>query len=124
MFYFALVFLFLTIVFGCASISNSYSSAKQAEAAIEASQTAQLALGGQIIISILLVLVVVILVFIILALLYRFSKKNPITSQHPMNRFLEGGYPALLNTDTQYQFPALQDETKNESSILPSGWGW
>ena len=38
-----------------------------------------------------------------------------------VNRFLEDGY---LNTDTQYQFPALQDERENESSILPHGWGW
>ena len=124
MFYFAFVFLFLTIVFGCVSVSNSYAYAKQAQASIEASQTAQLALGGQIITSILLALVVVILIFVVLALLYKLLKKQPTISQNPGNLFLEDGYPTLLNKDTQYQFPVSRNKTESESPILPSGWGW
>ena len=119
----ALAFLLL-IIFGCASISNSYASAKQAEASIEASQTAQLALGGQITISIVLALVVAILTFTVLTLLYHLSKKQSAASQCSANHFPQNDFAALGNADAQYQFPVVQNETENELSTLPSGWGW
>ena len=120
-----IVFVFLLVfIFGCASISNSYASARQAEAVIETNQTAQLALGEQIAISILLSLVVVILVLVILALLYRLLKKQIPISQYPVNHFSQKDFSALENGNMLYQFPALRYETESDSSILPSGWGW
>ncbi|MGP8330138.1 MAG: hypothetical protein ACT6FF_07460 [Methanosarcinaceae archaeon] len=122
-----IIFTFLVIaIFGCSSISQSFASAKQSEAAIEASRTAQLALGGQIAISILLALVVVILVFIILAFLYHLSKKKLTPSQFQINRFSQDDFSVSSNMDVDAlcQFPVLRDETESNSSILPSGWGW
>ena len=119
----ALAFLLLTI-FGCVSIFDSYASTKQAEAVIETNQTVQLALGGQIAMSILLTLTVVILTLVILILLYHFSKKRPNPSQYPMNRFSQDDFSTSSNMDAPYQFPVLSDEKEKETSILPSGWGW
>ena len=120
-----IIFVFLIVaIFGCSSISHSYASAKQAEAAIETNQTAQLALGGQITISILLALTVVILMLVILTLLYHFSKKRSIISQSPTNHFPQNDFEVLDDSNTLYQFPVLRDETESASSILPSGWGW
>ena len=124
MFYLALLFLLLIIVFGCSSISQAYASAKQAEAAIESNQTAQLALGGQITTRIFLALVVVILVFLILALLYHISKKQTAVSQYSANLFSQNDFPVLDDNDIRYQYPDSQSETENELSTLPSGWGW
>ena len=112
------------IIFGCTSISNSYASAKQAEAAIEASQTAQLALGGQVAISVLLSMAVIILVLVILALLYRLLKKQIISSEYPANRFPQNDFAVLDDSNTLYQFPVLRDERESVSFTLPSGWGW
>ncbi len=120
-----IVFAFLLVViFGCTSISNSYASAKQAEAAIEASKTAQLALGGQIAISILLALAVIVLVLVILALLYRLLKKQITISEYPANHFPQNDFAVLDDSNTLYQFPALRDERESVSFTLPSGWGW
>ena len=120
-----IIFVFLIVaIFGCSSISHSYASAKQAEAVIETNQTAQLALGGQITISILLALTVVILMLVILALLYHFSKKRSIIPQSPTNHFSQDDFSTSSNMDAPYQFPVLSDEKEKETSILPSGWGW
>ncbi len=125
-----IIFAFLLVViFGCTSISNSYASAKQAEAAIEASQTAQLALGGQVAISVLLsmaviILAVIVLVLVILALLYRLLKKQITISEYPANHFPQNDFAVLDDSNTLYQFPALRDERESNSPILPSGWGW
>ncbi len=120
-----IIFAFLLVViFGCTSISNSYASAKQAEVAIEASKTAQFALGGQIAISVLLSMAVIILVLVILALLYRLLKKQIISSEYPTNHFSQNDFVALDDSDTLYQFPVLRDERENVSFTLPSGWGW
>ena len=120
-----IIFAFLLVViFGCTSISNSYASAKQAEAAIEASQTAQLALGGQVAISVLLSMAVIILVLVILALLYRLLKKQITISEYPANRFPQNDFAVLDDSDTLYQFPVLRDERESVSFTLPSGWGW
>ena len=126
--YLLLAFTLLIItIFGCASISNSYASAKQAEAVIEASRTAQLALGSQSVISILLALVVVILIFVVLALLYKLLKKQPTILQQsfiPTDHFLQDGLPALDSTSTKCQFSVTHNETENEFPMLPPGWGW
>jgi hypothetical protein len=126
MFYFALVFLLLTIVFGCASISNAYATAKQAEAAIEASQTAQLALGGQIATSVFLALVVIILLLAIFALLFQLAKKKSVPAQLSydlVNSFAQDDFLALGNASTQFHFAESLDEDE-ELLKLPRGWGW
>jgi hypothetical protein len=118
--------LLLIVVLGCVSVSNAYATAKQAEAAIEASQTAQLALGGQILISILLVLVVVILLLAILALFFQLAKKKSVTAQFPhdlVNGFAQDDFLALGKPNTPFHFVASLDEDE-ELLKLPHGWGW
>ena len=118
--------LLLIVVFGCVSVSNAYATAKQAEAAIEASQTAQLALGGQIVISILLVLVVVILLLAILALFFQLAKKKSVPAQFPYdlaNSFAQEDSLALGNPSTQFHLGESLDEDE-ELLKLPHGWGW
>jgi hypothetical protein len=120
-----IIFAFLLVfIFGCTSISNSYASTKQAEAVIETNQTAQLALSGQIAISILLSLAVIILVLMIFALLYRLLKKQIPISQYSVNHFPQNDFAVLDDSNTLYQFSVLFDEKEKETSILPSGWGW
>ncbi len=116
--------LVIIVVFGCTSISNSYASAKQAEAVIETNQTTQLALGGQIATIVLLALVVVLLVLVILTLLYRLLKKQTPISEYPVNHLPQNDFSVLDDRNMPYQFPALRDEREHESSIFPSGWGW
>ena len=124
MYFFLILVFFIFAVFGCVSISQPYASAKQAEIAIEASKTAQFALGGQIAISVLLSMAVIILVLIILVLLYRLLKKQIISSEYPTNHFSQNDFVALDDSDTLYQFPVLRDERESVSFTLPSGWGW
>jgi hypothetical protein len=118
--------LLLIVVFGCVSVSNAYATTKQAEAAIEASQTAQLALGGQIIISILLVLVVIILLLAIFALLFQLAKKKLVPAQFPydlVNSFAQDDFLALGNPSTRFHFAESLDEGE-ELLKLPRDWGW
>lgn len=108
----ALTFL-LFVVFGCTSISHSYASVKQPEASIQASQTAQLALGGQTAISILLSLVVATLALTVLVLLYNLLKKAPAQQQIP-----------YLLQDKSAHLPIFLDEGEEEFPDILSGWGW
>ena len=128
MFYFALLFLLLIIVFGCSSISQAYASAKQAQASIEASQTAQLALKGQALISVALILIIFILLITIFALLYKFFKKQtsmPKLPYLPENEFTQKEYPALRDSGVQRALFTYQEE-KEEPKVLtlPIDWGW
>lgn len=56
---FALLLLLLALLFGLSSISQSYASAQQAQAAIEASRTAQIASTGNLVVVVMAALVIV-----------------------------------------------------------------
>jgi|GEM_PF-6022518 len=60
-YFFALVMLIVILLFGLSSISQSYATAKQAQAAIEASKTAQIASIGNLIVIAVVALVIVVL---------------------------------------------------------------
>ncbi len=125
MFYFALLFLLLIIVFGCVSISQAYASAKQAQASIEVSQTAQLALKGQALVSIALIVIVFILLIAIFALFYKFLKKQEGMLRLPylpVNELLQKEDRGLGGSGVQ-QTPLINQE-KEKFPILPHDWGW
>jgi ABC-type Fe3+ transport system permease subunit len=58
---FVLILLVLALLFGLSSISQSYATAQQAQAAIEASKTAQIASVGNLIVIAVAALVIVVL---------------------------------------------------------------
>ena len=122
-----LAFLLLTI-FGCVSIFDSYASAKQAQASIEASQTAQLALKGQVLISIALIVIILILLIAIFVLLYKFLKKQVATSElsdFPRKELAQKEYSALSNSDVQQTLLIYQEGKENQKLLtLPTDWGW
>ena len=123
----ALAFLLLAI-FGCVSIFDSHASAKQAQASIESSQTAQLALKGQVLISIALIAIILILLIAIFVLLYKFLKKQVATSElsdFPRKELAQKEYSALSNSDVQQTLPIYQEEKENQKLLtLPTDWGW
>jgi ABC-type Fe3+ transport system permease subunit len=58
---FVLILLVLALLFGLSSISQSYATAQQAQAAIEASKTAQIASVGNLVVIIMAALVIVVI---------------------------------------------------------------
>jgi len=71
--------LILALIFGFASISQSYATARQAQAAIEASRVAQIASVGNLValITVALVIVVVLVVIILFGWLFLRGKSQP-----------------------------------------------
>lgn len=74
-----IVFLVIVVVavlalaglFGLGSVSQSYASARQAQAAIEASRTAQMAVAGNLVVIVILGLLVVLLGAVVVVLILR-----------------------------------------------------
>jgi ABC-type Fe3+ transport system permease subunit len=60
-YFFALVMLIVILLFGLSSVSQSFATAKQAQAAIEASKTAQIASVGNLVVIAVVALVIVVL---------------------------------------------------------------
>lgn len=58
---FALMMLIVVLLFGLSSVSHSYATAQQAQAAIEASKTAQIASVGNLVVIAVVALVIVVL---------------------------------------------------------------
>ena len=105
-------FMIALLIFGCVSVSQSYASAKQAQAVIETNQTAQIALSGQIALSIIFALIALIL---LIALLFLVFKKAPSPQIAPVQEELP---------TTQLRLPVSWDEDEEELSDIISGWGW
>jgi len=110
-----LLALLVLAIFGCVSISQSYASAKQAQAVIETNHTAQLALSGQIALSIIFAIIALILLIALLFLGYFLIKKAPSPEIAPVQEKLP---------TTQLRLSVSWDEENEELPTLPSGWGW
>jgi len=113
-----LAFLLLIAAFSCISVSQSYASAQQARAVIEINHTAQLALVGQIAISILLAFLVILLLLMLLLLIHNLTKKQEGKALILKKRMPERKYPAL---GAEIRPEAEESE---EFLTLPSNWGW
>ena len=109
-----LIILALSIlaIFGCISISQSYASAKQAQAVIETNQTAQLALSGQIALSILFSMIALILIIALLVLVYLLIKKAP--ARHIQEK----------SASMPLRLPVFLEEDEEELPKFSSDWGW
>jgi uncharacterized alpha/beta hydrolase family protein len=74
-----LIVLILALIFGFASISQSYATARQAQAVIEASRVAQIASVGNLVVltTMVLVIVAVLVVVLLLGWLFLRGKSQP-----------------------------------------------
>ena len=119
---FALVMLIVVLLFGLSSISQSYASAKQAQAAIEASRAAQIASAGNLV-TVALVIVAVLAAVVVIAWLLLRTKSQPRRQwvsgpnanwgqvhQPPANVLL----PALLSM-MLYQMMQSQEQHQQET---------
>jgi ABC-type Fe3+ transport system permease subunit len=120
-----IVFLIVALLFGLSSNSQSYASAKQAQAAIEASRAAQIASAGNIVIVALLIGAVVIAVVLLTLVYLRMNaqpKRRQATSanldwdylpqQHQSNAVLPTVLTMLLYQLMQSQHEQHQQETE------------
>ena len=107
--------LLILALFGCVSVSQSYASAKQAQAVIETNHTAQLALRGQIITNIIFAFITLILLVALLSLAYLLLKKTSSRKSYQTQEELP---------TTQLRLPVSWDEDEKELSDIISGWGW
>lgn len=117
---FVLILLVLALFFGLSSMSQSYASAKQAQAAIEASRTAQIASTGNLIVivtlAVLLLVAVAVIVYLLLHARQPGQRRNsrPNTGQVPqadMNSLL----PTML---TMLLVQAMQKQNHPEADML------
>jgi len=113
-----LVFLLLITTFSCVSVSQSYASAQQAQAVIETNHTAQLALVGQITISVILSFLVLLLLLMLFLLAHKLMKKQEEVALPVNMRMQERKYPAI-NAEIK-----PEREEDEELLALPSDWGW
>jgi len=120
-----IVFLIVALLFGLSSISQSYASAKQAQAAIEASRVAQIASAGNIF-SVAMFIGAVVIVVVLLTLIYlrmnaqpkrrQTTSANPdweyLLQQHNTNAALPTVLTMLLYQLMQSQHEQSQQETE------------
>ena len=118
---FFLIVMFLTaLFFGFSSISQSYASAQQAQAAIEASRTAQIASTGNLIVIVTLAILLLVAIAVIAYLLlharqsgYR-RNSGPNTGQVPQAE-MSSLLPAML---TMLLLQAMQKQIDPEADML------
>jgi hypothetical protein len=139
-------------LFGLGSVSQSYASARQAQAAIEASQTAQMAVAGNLVVIVILGLLVVVLGAIVAVLVLRnrpalaaqpagrktwASGPNALWGQEPSAALPDPPDPQTLllsmmayqmmqqfqhPPQTQAQFPALAEPEEDWSAAWQDTW--
>jgi heme/copper-type cytochrome/quinol oxidase subunit 2 len=118
---FALLLFIAVLFFGLSSMSQSYASAQQAQAAIEASRTAQIASAGNLVVIVTLAIVLLVAIAVIAYLLLHARRQpgqhrnsQPNTGQMPqtdMNSLL----PAML---TMLLLQAMQKQNHPEADTL------
>jgi len=111
-----LLALLVLALFGCVSISQSYASAKQAQAVIETNHTAQLALSGQIATSIIFAIIALVFLIALMVLMCLLFKENSSQKAYPTQEEKTAPTPLHL--------PASWDEKDEDLLTLPSGWDW
>ncbi len=118
--FFLIVVFFTALFFGFSSVSQSYASAKQAQAAIEASRTAQIASTGNLVVIATLVIVLLVAIAVIAYLLLHarqpIQRRNswPNTGQVPQVE-MSSLLPAVL---TMLLVQAMQKQSDPETDML------
>lgn len=118
--FFLIVVFFTALFFGFSSVSQSYASAKQAQAAIEASRTAQIASTGNLIVIVTLAVFLLVAICVIAYLLLHarqpVQRRNsrPDTGQVPQAD-LNSLLPAML---TMLLLQAMQKQSDPEADML------
>lgn len=117
---FALMMLIVVLLFGLSSVSHSYSTAQQAQAAIEASRTAQIASAGNLIVivtlAVFLLVAICVIAYLLLYARQPGQRKNsrPNTGQVPQAD-LNSLLPAML---TMLLVQAMQKQNHLEADTL------
>jgi ABC-type Fe3+ transport system permease subunit len=118
---FAIALVIVVILFGFSSISQSYASAQQAQAAIEASRTAQIASTGNLVVIATLAIVLLVAIAVIAYLLLHSRQpagqrrnSRPNTGQVPQAD-LNSLLPAVL---TMLLVQAMQKQSDPEADML------
>ena len=104
------VIVLLAVIFGVASISQSYASARQAEAAIEASRAAQVSSAGNLVTILLAALLVIAVLFalgMIAWLYYQFKLKPQLNA--PKGDWLPGPNAGWQRNEATGQKPTMND---------------
>ncbi|PKN91202.1 MAG: hypothetical protein CVU44_20810 [Chloroflexi bacterium HGW-Chloroflexi-6] len=119
--FFILILFIIALLFGFSSMSQSYATAQQAQAAIEASRTAQIASTGNLVVIVTLAIVLLVAIAIIAYLLLHARQpagqrgnSRPNTSQVPQAD-LSSLLPAML---TMLLLQAMQKQSDPESDML------
>ncbi len=96
-FLFALTLVIIVLVFGLSSISQSYATARQAQAAIEASQAAKIAGTGNLILIVTLVILLAVALAVIAYLLLRDRQANATRSSMRFGQVPQTDMDSLLS---------------------------
>ena len=100
-----LVLLIVALLFGLSSISQSYATAKQAQAAIEASHVAQTASLGNL--TIILVTAVIVLAVLLLGIFIAYLEFKSIPSRRSKSAVKAASFPHFEQEDGTQLLPAL-----------------
>ena len=121
----ALLFL-IVFLFSLASVSQSYATAKQAQAAIEASRAAQIASTGNLVTLMTIALVVVAVLAAVILIAWLLLRAKPQTSrQWSSNR--NNGWDQFQQPDANALVPALMtlllyEMTQHQSHPVETAW--
>ena len=117
----AIALVIVVILFGFSSMSQSYATARQAQAAIEASRTAQIASTGNLIVIVTLAIVLLVAIVVIAYLLLHSRQpagqrgnSRPNTSQVPQSE-MSSLLHAML---TMQLLQAMQKQNDPEADML------
>lgn len=110
------VLVVLMLIWGLASISQSYAAAQQAQAAIEASRATQIASVG----NLLVIVVLVLLVIVLLVCLYYVLKNKPKNNADPLPALLTMLVYQMLQEKRPEPLPTIEADIPNE--VLRDLW--
>jgi uncharacterized protein HemY len=110
--FFGVVVLILVVVFGVASVMQSYASAQQAQAVVETAQVAQMATFANVVVIVVMALVLVLILAGIVYLVIKLNRRPRVQPDRRQNR-LEAG--------RQYGRQLKQLQAENEPTQLRLG---
>jgi heme/copper-type cytochrome/quinol oxidase subunit 2 len=116
----AIALVIVVILFGFSSMSQSYATAQQAQAAIEASRTAQIASAGNLVVivtlAVFLLVAICVIAYLLLYARQPGQRKNsrPNTGQVPLVD-MSSLFPAML---TMLLLHAMQKQNHPEADML------
>ena len=111
--------LILALVFGFSSISQSYATAKQAQATIETARAAEIASTGNLIAIVLFALLVIVVIGVSLHFFLRFKNTSQQQSQKSTQSHIgEAGQASLDSILTLLVIQMLQNQMEQNASQL------